>query len=97
MKINANPVIGRSVLARYGQGKPSAVRDGAAPPVKDDVMFSDDALSFSKALSRAREGAQARTAAEITHISAITSAVRQGEYRIDSAKIAESIVSGLWL
>ncbi|MDR1588986.1 MAG: flagellar biosynthesis anti-sigma factor FlgM [Oscillospiraceae bacterium] len=97
MKINTNPVTNRDVLLRYTAGRAKPVSTGAAPSQADKVTFSDEALSFSKVISRARESIETRSAEENARIGELKESVRRGEYRIDSEKIAESIVSGIWL
>jgi anti-sigma28 factor (negative regulator of flagellin synthesis) len=97
MKINISPVTNRDILLRYTAGRTKPASAGAAPSEADRVAFSDEALSFSKIISRARESIETRSEEELSHIKEVTQAVRRGEYRIDSYKIAESIISGILL
>jgi len=92
MKINpiANPNILRSYQATQSVSEKKAATGG-----RDQVSFSNEALSFSKALAEAREMLETRTPAEQSRIADVTDAVRQGSYRIDSEEIAEKILESV--
>ncbi|MDR1298664.1 MAG: flagellar biosynthesis anti-sigma factor FlgM [Oscillospiraceae bacterium] len=97
MKINVNPVTNRDMLVRYTAGRAKPRDEGAFSSGLDNVSFSEDALSFSKALTQARESIDTRTEEEFARAREVGLAVRRGEYSVDSGKIAERIVSGIWL
>ncbi|MDR1299251.1 MAG: hypothetical protein LBJ84_03250 [Oscillospiraceae bacterium] len=97
MKINTNPVTNRDMLLRYTAGRAKPANTGAVPLGQDNVAFSEDALSFSRVLSLARESIESRSADERARASVIGDAVRRGEYIVDSVEIAERIVSGIRL
>ena len=88
MKINpiANPNILRSYQATKISPEKTKVLNG-----RDEVTFSEEALSFSKVMSEI----EFRTQEEKARIAEITNAVRQGEYRIDSDKIADKILESV--
>ena len=88
MKINpiANPNILRSYQATRISPEKTKINSG-----RDEVTFSAEALSFSKIMSEI----EFRTPEERARIADITNAVRQGEYRIDSDKIAEKILESV--
>ena len=85
MKIN--PITNTNVLMSYQAPKIAPVKAGVKIG-RDEVTFSEEALSFSKVMAEV----EFRTQEERTHIAEITSAVRQGIYRIDSDKIADKIL-----
>ena len=92
MKIN--PLVTPSVLKSYQANKPSF--DRVTPESKrDEVMLSDEALNFSKALAEARSELELRTAEEKARIADIKNAINKGEYKVDSNLIAERIVDDL--
>ena len=92
MKIN--PITTPNVIRNY--------QTAAAPPEKakvasrlDEVVFSKEALSFSKAMAEARDTIELRTPEEKAHIADITAAVRQGTYKVDGYKVAEKILESV--
>jgi len=93
MKIN--PITNPNILRSYQATKPAQEKSRIASG-RDQVTFSDEALSFSKALAEARESIEFRTPEERVHIADITNAVRQGEYKVDSDKIAEKILESVY-
>ena len=93
MKIN--PITNQKILASYLTAKPVAEKAKVANR-RDEVTFSEEALSFSKTLAEARESIEIRTPEERARIAGITDAVRQGEYKIDSGKIAEKILESVY-
>jgi len=93
MKIN--PITNPNILRSYQAVKPAQEKSKVASG-RDQVTFSDEALSFSKALAEARESVEFRSAEERAHIADITNAVRQGEYKIESDKIAEKILESVY-
>ena len=90
MKIN--PITNPNILICYQSAKmvPSKM---FVPISRDEVTLSEEALSFSKAMAEV----EFRTPEERAHIAEITNAVRQGEYRIDSGKIADKILESVLL
>ena len=94
MKINpiANPNILKSYAATV-KPAPAKQKPGSG---RDEVIFSEEALSFSKALGQAKEAIETRSPEEKAHIANITDAIRQGTYRIDSDKIADKILEAVF-
>ena len=92
MKINpiSNPNILRSYQASKLAPEKAKVTSG-----RDEVTFSEEALSFSKAMAEAKDSLEFRTLEEKAHIADVTTAVRQGSYRIDSDKIADKILESV--
>ena len=94
MKIN--PITNPNILRSYQATKPSAEKSkDANGRGRDEVTFSAEALSFSKALAEARGSIETRSAEERAHIADLKNAVRQGEYKIDSDKVAEKILESV--
>jgi len=92
MKIN--PVINPNVLRSYQAAKPVKEATSAVSG-RDEVTFSAEALSFSKARSEAKETLEFRTPEEKAHIAGIKEAVSNGTYRVDSEDIADKILSSI--
>ena len=92
MKIN--PITNPNILRSYQATKSSQEKTKVASG-RDEVSFSAEALSFSKALAEAKETIEHRTPEERAHIADITNAVRQGEYKVDSDKIADKILESV--
>ena len=93
MKIN--PIANPNILRSYQATKPAGPEKSKSANGRDEVTFSDEALSFSKALAAARDTIEFRTAEERAHIANITNAIRQGEYNVDSDKVADRILDAL--
>jgi len=90
MKIN--PINNPNVLRSYQATKP--IQDKAkSAGGRDEVTFSQEALKFSKALSEAKDAIEFRTPEEQAHITDVTNAVRQGEYKVDSGEVADRILT----
>ena len=92
MKIN--PILNPNILSTYQATKPSQTKSKSVSG-RDEVTFSDEALSFSKALAEAREAIEVRTPEERAHIADVTTAVRQGEYSVDSEDVAGKILESV--
>jgi len=92
MKIN--PITNPNILRSYQANKPVKEETKVASS-RDQVTFSKEALSFSKALSEAREELEFRTPEEKAHIANIKDAVRKGEYKVSSEEIADKILSSI--
>ena len=92
MKIN--PITNPNILRSYQANKPLKEENKVASG-RDQVIFSEEALSFSKALTEAREELELRTSEEKAHIANLKEAVRDGTYRVDSEEIADKILSSI--
>ena len=92
MKIN--PISNPNIFRSYHMTKPNAEKTKVTSG-RDEVTFSDEALSFSKALAEAKDALELRTQEEKAHIADITTAVRQGTYRVGSDKIADKILESV--
>ena len=92
MKIN--PVSNPNILRAYQSAKPVP---GVAkiPSGRDEVTFSEEALSFAKAIEEARDALEFRTPEEKAHIADVADAVKRGEYNISSDKIADKILESV--
>ena len=92
MKIN--PIINPNILRSYQATKP--VKETAkVASGRDQVTFSPEALSFSKALTQAKESLELRTPDEKAHIANIKDAVDKGQYKVDSEDVADKILSSI--
>ena len=92
MKIN--PIANPNILRSYQATKPVSERTSIINK-RDEVTFSQEALEFSKVLEDARDMLEVRTTEEKAHIAEITTAVRNGEYDVDSDKVAEKILESV--
>ena len=93
MKIN--PITNPNILQSYAATKPAPSKSKPGSTC-DTVTFSEEALSFSKALEEARGAIESRTPVEQKHIADIKSAISQGTYRIDSSLIADKILESVY-
>jgi len=92
MKIN--PILNPNIVKAYQATRP-ARETGKQASSRDEVTFSAEALSFSKALTEAKEVLEFRTPEEKAHIAEIKDAVNKGEYKVDSNDIADKILSSI--
>jgi len=88
------PITNPNILKSYQAARPAPAKSKTASG-RDEVLFSDEALSFSKALAEARDTIEVRTPDERAHIADVANAVRQGEYRVDSDKIADKMLESV--
>jgi len=88
MKIN--PIVNPNILSIYQPAKPTPAKSSVASG-RDEVIFSDEALSFSKVMAEV----ESRTQEERVHIANITNAVRNGQYKVESDKIADKILESV--
>lgn len=88
MKIN--PIANPNILRSYQATRPLQEKS-KVPAGRDEVTFSEEALSFSRAMAEV----EFRTDEERAHIADISQAVKQGEYRVDSDKIAEKMLESV--
>ena len=93
MKIN--PIVNPNILQSYAVSKPAPAKQKPGSAL-DQVTFSDEALSFSKALEEARGAIETRTPEEQKHIEEVKGAISQGTYRIESEKIADKILESVF-
>ena len=92
MKIN--PITNPNILRSYQATKP-AKEETKVSAGRDQVTFSKEAISFTKALSEAREALEFRTPEEKAHIANIKKAIEKGEYKVSSEEIADKILSSI--
>jgi len=92
MKIN--PITNPNVLRSYQSTKPTKETTKSTSS-RDEVTFSAEALSFSKAMTEAKEALEFRTPEEKAHIANLKEAVNNGTYRVDSEDIADKILSSI--
>jgi anti-sigma28 factor (negative regulator of flagellin synthesis) len=92
MKIN--PIVNPNVLRSYQVTKTGMDKTNAVSK-RDEVSLSSEALSFSKALTEARNELEFRTADEKAHIAGIKDSVQKGTYNVDSSLIAARIIDDL--
>jgi anti-sigma28 factor (negative regulator of flagellin synthesis) len=92
MKIN--PIANPNILRAYQATKPVQEKAKVANG-RDEVTFSQEAISFSKALAEAKESLELRTTEEKAHIADVATAVRQGTYSVESEKVADKILESV--
>jgi len=88
MKIN--PISNPNILRSY-QSTQKLPEKAKFPSGRDEVTFSEEALSFSKVVAEL----EARSPDERARIAEIANAVSRGEYRVDSDKIADKILESV--
>ena len=89
MKIN--PVMNQNILRSF-QTSGAVPAKSNVPGGRDEVTFSEEALSFSKVIAEV----EFRSQEERAHIANVTNAVRQGEYRVSSDEIAGKILESVF-
>ena len=89
MKIN--PVSNPNILRSYQANRVVQVQT-SVQSARDEVTFSKEALSFSKVMAEV----ESRSVEERAHIANIKNAVRKGEYKIDSDKVADKILESVF-
>ena len=92
MKIN--PITNPNVLKSYKNTTLPQEKTKVANG-RDEVTFSDEALSYTKALAEAKGAIESRTPERKAHIAEVANAVRQGTYNISSDKIVERILESV--
>lgn len=92
MKIN--PITNPNILRTYNATKPTR-ETGKVEAGRDNVTFSPEALSFSKALTKAKEDLEVRSPEEKARIEEIKELVSKGEYRVSSEDIADRMLSSV--
>jgi len=93
MKIN--PITNPNILKSYQATKPLGPEKNMFPSGRDEVTFSEEAISFSKALAEARDAIELRTPEEKARITDIADAIKQGEYKVGSEEIADKILESV--
>ena len=88
MKID--PIINPNTLRSF-QATGAVPAKTNIPGGRDEVTFSKEALSFSKVMAEV----EFRTQEERVHIANVKNAVRQGEYKVKSDKIADKILESV--
>ena len=88
MKID--PILNTNMIRTYKAGKMTPAAAGIQSG-RDEVIFSNEALNFSKVIAEV----EYRSKEERAHIANVTNAVRQGEYSIESGKIADKILESV--
>ena len=92
MKIN--PIANPNVLRSYQATKPAPERTNVSSR-RDEVTFSEEALSFSRAMAEARDAIELRTPEENARIADVKTAVRQGTYKVSSEEVAGKILESV--
>ena len=92
MKIN--PISNPNILRAYQATKPAREKAGV-PGSRDEVTFSEEALSFSRAMAEAKGSPEIRTPEESAHIADVKESVRRGEYSVSSAEVADKILESV--
>jgi len=90
--MKVNPITNPNILRSY-QATKVTKEESTVASNRDELTLSPEALSISKAKVEAKNQLEFRTAEEKAHIAKIKEAVRNGEYRIDSEDIVDSILS----
>ena len=88
--MKVNPIANPNILSAYQPAKSLPAKTSVAAG-RDEVTFSDEALSFAKIMSEV----ESRSQEERAHIANVSNAVRNGEYRVESDKIADKILESV--
>jgi len=92
--VKINPILNPNIIRSYQSNK--LINEKPAVTIgRDQVSLSEEALSFSKALTEAREMIEARTPEESSRIAQLKEEVRTGQYRVSSEDIAEKILEAV--
>lgn len=95
MKIN--PIGGPGYIPGNNRArKIDAYRASALPPTRDEAALSEDAISFSKVFTEAKQALGAEAESRADRVASLKARVEDGTYRVDSDKIAESILGDLY-
>ncbi len=90
MKINS--IWPGSVIDAYKSQK--TTKTGQFPiATQDSVSFSEEALSFSAILAKAKENIETRSPAEQERIDQLSRDIKAGIYRVDAQAIATKITN----
>jgi anti-sigma28 factor (negative regulator of flagellin synthesis) len=81
-----------NIIKNYTAGGVTSVAPLKAEQKIDEVSVSRDALSFSAVFSKLKEQLEIRTPEEKAHIEEVARQVKGGGYKIESAKVADSII-----
>ena len=92
--MKVNPITNPNVLRSYQATKPGFDKANVSNR-RDEVMLSEEAQSFTKALAEARDAIEFRSVEEQARIAELTNAVRQGQYKVDSNLIAARILDSI--
>ena len=63
---------------------------------EDKILISDEAISFSRVLSAARQDAEVREADVKSRIETIREQIENGTYNVSSEELAESIIGEIY-
>ena len=92
MKID--PILNSNIIRSYqALGPVSSVNKVVGK--RDEATLSKEAISFTKAMNEARGAIESRTPEERARITELANAIKRGEYRISSDKIADKILESV--
>ena len=93
MKID--PVLNSNIIRSYQALTPvSGVNKTAGK--RDEVTFSEGAISFAKAMEEAKETIETRSTEERAKIADLSNAIRRGTYHVSSDKVADKILESVF-
>lgn len=94
MKIN--PINNPDIIKAYGKKQVAPVERRQVDSGVDEVTFSKDAISFSKALTEAREAMnQPLAASRQEKLDKIADDIRAGKYDVSSGDVADKMISDI--
>lgn len=95
MKIN--PIGGPDYIQGNSRSrKIDAYRASQLPPSRDEATLSEDAISFSKVFTEAKQAMGPEGTDRPDRVAELKVQVAEGTYHIDSEQIAESILGDLY-
>lgn len=91
MKIN--PIVSHNIIQSYRSSKTLPTAGPKSLGGTDEVSFSQEAKSFSKLMTELREQVRSGSADQLERVRLLKAEVQNGSYRIDSDRLAESILN----
>ena len=94
MKIN--PINNPNILKAYGKNKVGQPSVGKAADGRDEVSFSQAAVSFSKALAEVRERVhQAPPADRQALLEDLSARIQSGQYQVSGEDVADKMIADI--
>jgi flagellar biosynthesis anti-sigma factor FlgM len=96
MKIN--PLHNPNIIKSYAASRPLKAQAAKAAPGMDQAVFSDEALSFAKALAEARQtesAAPSSDAARAAKVADIKARVENGTYNVSAEDVADRMIEDI--
>jgi len=94
MKIN--PINNPNILKAYGKSKAAPTHVGKVAEGRDEVSFSQAAVSFSKALAEVRASVnQAPPADRQALLEDLSARIQSGQYQVSGEDVADKMIADI--